>query len=323
VVLRLLIALGLVFAAGPAAADDGPIVVFPLASSADDVVAAQTVTTLVADRIRFVYGDRVKLVTDFGSESLQSIVKRVGAQYYVGGTIEKSPGGYSVDVQGRAAADNAIEGEQRFTLATTAALPKDLALSTLLDTDPMISNMRYVLVPLEADKSMGQTDEYMKWTQDDLIKRLQLKGITTTVVSQMDPVDARMDASDLCRDNNATGVLVGRSWHKQDYKEGALKSGAKGFERALDIVPVAGPIVAGMVNATTNAVASVGGSDDKYPSYAEVDLTLLNCDGKRLWSMEGTGETSHFSGHNVASGETGAIDLAVASAVDGLALAHR
>ncbi len=300
-------------------ADDGPIIVFPLASSVADVPAAQAVTNLVAQRIRFVYGDRVKVVTDFGSETLGAIVKRVGAQYYVGGTLEKSTAGYSVDLQGRQAADNALQGEERFTLTATDALPKELALGSLLDSNPLVANMRYVLVPLEADKTMGPTDSYMKWTQDDLIKRLQLKGINATVVAPMDPVDARMDAGDLCRDNNATGVLVGRSWHKQDYKEGALKGSAKGFERALEIVPVAGPIVAGVVNATTNAVASVGGSDDKYPSHAEIDLTLLNCDGKRVWGIEGTGETSHFSGHNLSAGETGAIDLAVASAVDGLA----
>ena len=82
-------------------ADDGPIIVFPLASSVADVPAAQTVTNLVAQRIRFVYGDRVKVVTDFGSETLGAIVKRVGAQYYVGGTLEKSTAGYSVDLQGR------------------------------------------------------------------------------------------------------------------------------------------------------------------------------------------------------------------------------
>jgi hypothetical protein len=306
--------------AGPARADDAaPIVVFPLASSAEDVVAAQAVTTLVAQRIRFVYGERAKLVTSFGDESLATIVKRVGAKYYVGGTVEKATGGYSVDLQGRQASDNALEGEQRFTMTTTTDLPKDLSLTALLDSNPLVANSHYVLVPLELDKSMGPSDTYTKWTQDDLVKRLQLKGITATVVPAMDPVDARLGAGDLCRDNNATGVIVGRSWHKQDYKEGAFKGGAKGFERALDIVPVAGPIVAGVVNATTNAVASVGGSDDKYPSYAEVDLTLLNCEGKRVTTIEGTGETSHFSGHNVASGETGAIDLAVSSAVDGIA----
>jgi hypothetical protein len=303
-------------------ADDGPIIVFPLASSAQDVPAAQAVTNLVAQRIKFVYGDRVKVVTNYGAETLPEIVKRVGAQYYVGGTIEKSSAGYSVDLQARQATDNALQGEERFTLTATDALPKEVALTALLDSDPLVANMRYVLVPLEVDKSMGPTDSYMKWTQDDLVKRLQLKGISATVVAPMDPVDARMDAGDLCRDNNATGVLVGRSWHKQVYKEGALKGGAQGFERALEIVPVAGPIVAGVVNATTNGIASVGGSDDKYPSYAEIDLTLLNSDGKRVWGIEGTGETSHFSGHNVAAGETGAIDIAVASAVNGLAVSH-
>ncbi len=150
------------------------------------------------------------------------------------------------------------------------------------------------------------------------MKALAAKGINATVVESMDPVDARIGAPDLCKDNNATGVIVGSEWHKQDYKQGAVKSGAKGLESVLTIVPIAGPIMAGMVNAGANAASSVGASDDKYPAKAEVDLTLLSCEGKRIWSGQGLGETAHQSSHNAQTGESGAIDLAVGSAVEGL-----
>ena len=65
------VAIAIFAASAPSArADQGPILVFPLASSVDDVTAAQSVTSLVAQRLRFVYGDQVKLVADLGSESL-------------------------------------------------------------------------------------------------------------------------------------------------------------------------------------------------------------------------------------------------------------
>jgi hypothetical protein len=314
------VALGTVLAASAVAAraDDASILVFPLSSPAADVPAAQQVTQLVAQRLRFVYGDQVKLVQDLGSESLSAIVKRVGAKSYVGGTLEKNGSGYSVDLQARDGATNAVRGEQRITLVGTDALPKELAVTSLLESGPAIGNSRFVLVPFEIDKTTGTADTYLKMTQDDLVKHLAAKGITTAVVSAMDPVDARIGAPDLCKDNNATGVLVGRSWHKQDYQQGALKGGAHGLEKILEIVPIAGPIVAGVVNATTNAVAGAGGSDDHYKSTVQVDLTLLNCDGKRVWSGSGIGAASHSTDRNVASGEIGAIDLAVSSIVDGM-----
>ncbi len=269
----------------------GPILVFPLASSVDDVPAAQSVTSLESrQRLRFVYGDQVKLVADLGSESLVDVVKRTGAKYYIGGSIVKTTAGaYSVDLQGRAGDNNAIEGEQRFTLAAPDAIPQNVALASLIDGNPLVSNMRYVLVPLEVDKTMGPTDTYATFTQQDLVKTLAAKGINATVVESMDPVDARIGAPDLCKDNNATGVIVGSEWHKQDYKQGAVKSGAKGLENVLTIVPIAGPIMAGMVNAGANAASSVGASNDKYPAKAEVDLTLLSCEGKRIWSGTGPG----------------------------------
>jgi hypothetical protein len=300
-----------------ARADDGPILVFPLSSAQAEVTAAQAVTQLVAQRMRFVYGEQVKLVPDLGSESLSAIVKRTGAKSYVGGSLEKTGQGYSVDIQARDGATNALRGEQRVTFVTTDAVPKELAVTSLLENNAaLVGNARFVLVPFEADASTAGTDTFLKMTQDDLVKRLSAKGITTALVAAMDPVDARIGAPDLCKDNNATGVLVGRSFHKQSYQQGALKGGAQGLEKVLEIVPIAGPIVAGVVNATTNAVAGAGGSDDRYQSRAEVDLTLLNCDGKRVWSGTGIGETKHSTDHNVANGDIGAIDLAVSSIVD-------
>jgi hypothetical protein len=313
------IALGTVLAASVGArADDAPILVFPLSSPAADVPTAQQVTQLIAQRLRFVYGERVKLVLDLGSENLATIVKRVGATSYVGGSLEKSATGYSVDLQARDGATNALRGEQRITLAATDALPQGFAVASLLDSNPLVGNAHFVLVPFEVDKVAGPTDTYLKLTQDELVKRLAAKGITTTLVAAMDPVDARIGAPDLCKDNNATGVLVGHSWHKQDYQQGAFKGSAHGLEKVLEIVPIAGPIVAGVVNATTNAVAGAGGSDDKYKSRAEVDLTLLNCEGKRVWSGTGIGETSHWTDRNVSNGEIGAINLAVNTIVDSM-----
>jgi len=305
-------------------ASTAPILIFQVASSVPDAAAAQTVTRLVAERLRFMYGDQVKLVTDMGSETIPAIAQRLGASMYVGGSIEKTNSTYYVDLQSRDGATNAIVGEQRFAAAALDALPKEVSLVSLVEAGPMIANAHYVLVPLIDDTQAAMPDQntYLKWTQDDLIKHLASKGITTTVVASMDPVDARIGAPDLCRDNNATGVIVGHTWHRQDYKQGALKSSMKGMEKALEIVPIAGPIAAGIVNATGNAVAGVAGSDDKYPSHAEVDLTLLNCDGKRVWSGAGQGDTAHFSDHNVASGQVGAIDLAVATIVTDIA-AHR
>jgi hypothetical protein len=184
----------------------------------------------------------------------------------------------------------------------------------------MIPNAHYVLVPLMEDNApeTAVKDTYLKWTQDDLVKHLGAKGITTALTPPMDPVDVRIGAPDLCRDNNATAVLVGHTWHKQDFKQGALKGGMKGFEKVLEIVPIAGPIAAGVVNATGNAMASVGAADDKFPSHAEVDLTLLSCEGKRLWSGTGSGDAEHFSDRNLAAGEANAIDLAVSSIVDNM-----
>jgi hypothetical protein len=300
---------------------DSPIVVFQLASSAADVVAAQEVTALASERLRYMYGDQVKVVSDMGSETMQQIVQRLGAGIYIGGSIEKINGQYYADFQSRDGITNAIVGEQRFAFQDLSALPKDTALVSLVETGPMIPNAHYVLVPLIDDTQVAQENQsaYLTWTQNDLVKHLAAHGITATVVSAMDPVDARIGAADLCRDNNATGVIVGHTWHRQDYQQGALKSGMKGFEKALEIVPLAGPIAAGLVNAAGNGAIGVAGSDDKYPAHAEVDLTLLNCDGKRVWSGAGQGDTAHFSGHNVAAGQIGAIDLAVITISDTIA----
>jgi hypothetical protein len=297
---------------------DAPILVFEVASSQENVIAARDLTKLVAERLRFIYGDQVKLVTDTADESIPAIVHRLGARMYLGGSVEKVNANYFVDLQSRDGTTNAIMAEQRFSTAAFDALPKDLALVALVEPGPMVPNAHYVLVPLIDDNGAASTakDTYLKLTQDDLVKQLVVKGITTTIVPSMDPVDVRIGAPDLCRDNNATAVIVGHTWYKQDYKQGALKGGAKGLEKALEIVPIAGPIVAGVVNATTNAVAGAGGSDDKYIMHSEVDLTLLNCDGKRVWSGAGAGDTTHFSDHNVSSGQVGAIELAVTTIVD-------
>jgi len=317
--------------AGPAVAQpappgaESPILVFQPSSSVADVSAAQQLTQLVAARLRFMYGDDVKLVADLGTETIAQIAHRLGAHVYVGGSIEKVNGIYYADLQSRDATTNAVIAEQRFSMSTFDALPKDVALVSLIEPGPMIPNAHYVFIPLTDDATADDPnakDAYLQVTQDDVIKHLTAKGITTALVPSMDPVDVRIDAGDLCRDNNATGVLVGHTWYKQDYKEGALKGGAKGLEKALVIVPIAGPIVAGMLNATTNAVAGAGGSDDKYVSHSVINMTLLSCEGKRVWSGSGMGDTQHFSDHNVASGQIGAIDLAVSTLVDNLSARH-
>ena len=303
----------------------GPILVFQLASTATDVIPAQQVTQLVVERLRMMYGDTVELVPDIGSEPIPAIVRRMHGALYVGGSIEKSNSTYFVDLQSRDGATNAMLGEERFSTATFDVLPKSVALVSLIESGPLIANAHYVLVPLSEDDvtpAMQDKDAYLKVTQDDLIRELSAKGITTTIVSRMDPVDVRIGAPDLCKDNDATAVLVGHTWHKQDYKQGAFKGGMKGFEKVLEVVPIAGPIMAGVVNATGNAVASVGGSDDKYPAHAELALTQLNCEGKRTWSGTSTGDTAHFSDHNISAGEVGAIDIAVKTIVDNL-VAHR
>ena len=283
------------------------------------------VTQLLAERLRYVYGDDVRLVASLGSETIPAISHRVGARVYFGGTVQKDNATTFVDVQSRDGATSAIVGEQRFQMTTLAELPKDFSVVAMANPGPMVPNAHYVLVPLTADNAPAaeaRGDTFIKLTQDDLVKDLAAKGITTTVVPAMDPIDVRMSAPDLCRDNNATAVIVGHTWYKQDYKQGALKGGAKGLEKALEIVPVAGPIVAGVVNATTNAVAGAGASDDQYVSHAEVDVTVLNCDGKRVWSGSGTGDLTHNSDRNVTQGQVGAIGVATQNVADSIALRH-
>ena len=314
-------------AKAPAAASvaSGPILVFQLASSQADVLAAQRLTKLLAERLRFVYGDDVRMVTDLGSETVPAVAHRLNARLYFGGSVQKVNDTYFTDVQSRDGVTGAIVAEQRFQITALDALPKDFAIVAMADPGPMLPNAHYVLVPLIADNAPAaeaKSDTFIKLTQDDLVKDLQVKGITTTVVPAMDPIDVRMSAPDLCRDNNATAVIVGHTWYKQDYKQGALKGGAKGLEKALEIVPVAGPIVAGVVNATTNAVAGAGASDDQYIAHAEVDVTLLSCEGKRMWSGSGIGDNTHYSNRNVTEGQVGAITIATTNIVD-LMTQHR
>ena len=203
-------------------------------------------------------------------------------------------------------------------MTATDALPKELALGSLLDSNPLVANMRYVLVPLEADKTMGPTDSYMKWTQDDLIKRLQLKGINATVVAPMDrSTPAWMPAISVAtttRPGSWSGAAGTSKTIKKAHSRAAPRASSE-HSRSFRLPGRSLP-----ASSTRRPTPwPVSAAPTTIPSHAEIDLTLLNCDGKRVWGIEGTGETSHFSGHNLSAGETGAIDLAVASAVDGLA----
>ena len=274
-----------------AVAGPSDVTVLPFASVPELAEAAALARTALVDRM-LAAGIQARAVGEPGPVRTASF----------GGTFVKAATGYRLDLVGRSASGGAFTSSAELT--APALVPPASAIVSLVEATKAASpapEHRFVYVPFP---NPSNKDGYINFANDQYGKDLAERGYALAAEPNLDPVDARLTAPELCKRDGADGILLGTHIdHDQEYHKGALRTAGSFL----------GFFTFGLANVAVNAINNVA-SDDRYVNRANVAATLVDCNGKRLWNKTVQGGNSHY-GRNAAAGGSGAISDAIGQLV--------
>lgn len=274
----------------PESNDPGDVAVLPFESAPELAGAAAIARTAIVDR---------SVAGGIGARA-ESSATGVPS---LSGTFTKLATGYHLELVGHSATTGGTV-TTGVDLAAPALVPPPAAVVALVEaakTAQPAPAHRFVFVPFD---NPSNKDGYINFANAQFAKDLGERGYALTPQPGLDPVDARLSASELCKANDADGILLATHIdHDQVYHKGALRT----FGSFL------GFFTFGLGNAVVNTLGNVA-SDDRYVNRANLAATLVDCKGKRLWNKTVQGGNSHY-GRNAAAGGSGAISDAIGQLV--------
>ena len=284
----------------PLEAPTGPVdaLVFPLESPPELADAARAARTALIDRF-VLAGTRARAAENPTGGDISNIVTAAGAKLAFTGTFARVADGYTIDLVGHTTS-NASTVPAHLSLAGPALIAATADLGAyavaVRDVAPAATH-RLIFIPFA---NPSNRDGYIGFANSELTKKLAECGYTLAPKVDIEAVDARLEASDLCRAERADGILIGgRIDHDQEYHKGALRTAGSFL----------GFFTFGLANAAVNALGNIA-SDDRYVNRAGLAATLVDCAGKRVWGKTVQGGNSHY-GRNAAAGGSGAISDAI------------
>ena len=284
----------------PIGAPAGPVdaLVFPLESTADLADAASAARVALIDRF-VLAGTRARAAEKPSGGDIAGAVAAAGAKYAFTGTLARVADGYAIDLVGHTTS-NSSTVPAHLSLAGPALIAATADLGAyavaVRDVAPPATH-RLIFIPFA---NPSNRDGYIGFANSEYTKSLAVRGYTLAPKTDIEAIDARLEASDLCRMERADGILIGgRIDHDQEYHKGALRTAGSFL----------GFLTFGLANVAANALGNIA-SDDRYVNRASLAATLVDCTGKRVWGKTVQGGNSHY-GRNAAAGSSGAISDAV------------
>jgi hypothetical protein len=340
------------FSSAARAAGD-PILVFPFVADKHLKLNAEEAKLhdQLVERLEQTYGDRVLTMAAPLDGKYAQDAAYAGAGLYLVGKIEKVKNGLLTVVS---AYDpfGELNVSRSAALPANGDLPEDITAASLVEPAelfPPVTHKLGLLPIVPPDQTNGaspaaaaspaaglpaappaphfnltgqhkpKSDTVLAYGQYELRKKLRAQGIATAVLPAMDPIDARLEAKDVCNSNAVDGLLLGAATHSQERKDGNVRKllglGALALPgMRVTGIPLAGAAAGGATAGATNLMAF----DDKYISHATITMLLADCGGKRRWTGQTTVDTIEDA-RNRSAGETSAIDSAadqIVAAID-------
>lgn len=189
--------------------------VFPLRSTAELGTTAAGITQELTDRLAQAQGYDAQLVQNSSGNPADAAAD-VGAEFYVTGQVLGDASGYRIILATFQVASNR-EISNITVVSKDGHLPAEVTVAAVLkstgETGQGSSGPRkLVLVPFEEPNGK---DVALEFATTEFIKKLAAKGVTVMQGAVMDHVQAATNVSAVCKQYDATGVLVGSVTHEQ------------------------------------------------------------------------------------------------------------
>jgi len=275
--------------------------VLPFDAPPELAEAAAAARIALVDRL-VAAGTRARAI-DAVPANAAGIAAATGAKLYVTGSFAKPDATYALDLVGHTTA-NAATVPAHLALAAPAAFP---GLETFATFATAMRDVKappthtYLFVPFA---NPSNKDGYVAFANAEYAKILAERGYKLAPKADLDAVDARLEAADLCRTASADGILIAsRIEHDQEYHKGAMRTAGSFL----------GFFTFGLANVAMNAINNIA-SDDRYVNRASLTASFIDCAGKRVWGKTVQGGNSHY-GRNAAAGGSGAISDALGQLV--------